>query len=127
VIGGTVIVLIGAAASLAQATPEVYVAASLVFSLAEGVVLAFVGYLWSRRGPRLAALAGCITALLATPGRWEFAAVRYGQKLDPTDLLTDLLVSLAWGALAGLAGATVLRPRIAALTHSQEERFGPPH
>jgi hypothetical protein len=127
VIGGTVIVLIGAAASLAQATPEVYVAASLVFSLAEGVVLAFVGYLWSRRGPGRAALAGCVTALLATPGRWEFAAVRYGQKLEPTDLLTDLLVSLAWGALAGLAGATVLRPRIAALTHSQEERFGPRH
>jgi len=122
-----VIVLVGAAASLAQATPEVYVAASLVFSLAEGVVLAVVGYLWSRRGPRLAALAGCITALLATPGRWEFAAVRSGQKLEHTDLLIDLLVSLAWGALAGLAGATVLRPRIAALTHSQEERFGPRH
>jgi hypothetical protein len=119
-----VIVLLGAAASLAQSTPEVYVAASIVFSLAEGLVLAFVGYLWSPRGPAFAAVAGCITAVLAAPGRWEFASVRYRQTLQPMDLLVDLAVSLAWGALAGVAGATVLRPRIAALTHSDQDRFG---
>jgi hypothetical protein len=122
-----VIVLLGAAASLAQSTPEVYVAASIVFSLAEGVVLAFVGYLWSPRGPAFAAVAGCITAVLAAPGRWEFASVRYRQTLQPMDLLVDLAVSLAWGALAGVAGATVLRPRIAALTHSDQDRFGGRH
>src|SRR5207237_93112 len=100
-----------------------FVAGSIIFSLAEGVVLAFVGYLWNPRGVGFAALAACVTAALAAPGRWEFALARYGRPLQTTDLVTDLLVSIAWGAFAGLAGATILRPRIAALTHADEERF----
>jgi hypothetical protein len=123
IFGATLIVCLGAAASLAQATTEVFVAASIVFSLAEGVVLAFVGYLWSRRGVGFAVVAACMTAMLAAPGRWEFVYARYGRTIQTSDMVTDLLVTLAWGAFAGLAGATVLRTRIAALTHSNEERF----
>ena len=114
-IGAAVIVGLAAAASLAQATPEVFVAASLVFSLAEGVVLAVVGYTWRERGPALAALAGAITAAMATPVRWEVALARTARPAQPTSLAADLVVSLAWGALAGLAGATILKRRIGTL------------
>jgi hypothetical protein len=127
IFGATLIVCLGAAASLAQATAEVFVAGSIVFSLAEGVVLAFVGYAWSRRGIGFAVVAACVTAALAAPGRWEFVYARYGRPIQTTDLLTDLLLSLAWGAFAGLAGATILKPRIAALTHADEDRFRDRH
>jgi len=62
-----------------------------------------------------AVLAGGATAAVAAPARWEVSLLRFAQPVQPTDLLTDLLVSIAWGALAGLAGATILRPRLAAL------------
>jgi hypothetical protein len=103
------------AASLERATPEIFVAASLVFSIAEGIVLAFVGSVWSSRGIAIATVVAAITAVLATPGRWEVAYMHTGHALQLPDLISDLAVSVAWGAFAGLAGATVLRERLAAL------------
>jgi len=114
-VGAVVIVALAAAASFAQSTGAVFIAAALVFSLCEGVVLAIVGFSWSRRGLLAAVLAGAATAGLAAPARWEVSFLRFSQPVQPTDLLTDLLVSIAWGALAGLAGATILRPRLAVL------------
>jgi len=127
-IGVVVIVLLAAGASLAQATEGVYVAAALLFSLCEGVVLAIVGYIWwSRRGLPAAILAAVVTAAVAAPARWEMTILaHYGQSaLASTDLLSDLLVSIAWGAFAGLAGATALRPKLAALMRGAEARFTP--
>jgi len=128
VIGMVVIVALAAGASLAQAAEQVFVAASLVFSLCEGVVLALVGFIWcSRRGIPAAVLAAVVTAAAAAPARWEVTILaRNGQSVPlQTDLLTDLLVSIAWGAFAGLAGATILRPKLAALTRDARARFGP--
>jgi hypothetical protein len=127
-IGVLVIVVLALAASLAQATEGVFVAASLVFSLCEGVVLAIVSFIWwTRRGLPAAILAAVVTATFAAPVRWEVNILaRNGQSAPiPSDLLTDLLVSIAWGAFAGLAGATVLRPKLAALMRDAEARFTP--
>lgn len=115
ILGATLIVVFAWAASLEQATPEVFVAASLVFALGEGVVLAFVGTVWSARGVPLAIGIAVLTALLATPGRWELAYLRTGQNAQLMDLLVDLGVTVAWGAFAGLAGATILRDRLTTL------------
>ena len=43
---------------------------------------------------------------------------------QPVDLLTDLCVSIAWGAFAGLAGATVLRRRLATLMGQDRPHLG---
>lgn len=119
-IGAVVIVALAAAASFAQSSSAVFIAASLVFSLGEGVVLAVVGFSWSRRGLLAAVLAGAATAGVAAPARWEVSLLRFSQPLQQTDLLVDLLVSIAWGALAGLAGATILRPRLAVLMREEQ-------
>jgi hypothetical protein len=111
----TLIIVFAWAASLEQATPEIFVAASLAFAIGEGIVLAFVGCVWSSRGVAVAAVVAAITAVLATPGRWEVAYLRTGHALQLPDLMSDLGVTVAWGAFAGLAGATVLRQRLAAL------------
>jgi predicted small integral membrane protein len=115
IIGATLIVVLAWAASLFQATSEVYIAASLTFSICEGIVLAFIGAAWSPRGVPTAMVVACITAVLATPGRWELAYLRTGVNPQMNDLLLDLGVTVAWGAFAGLAGATILRERLAAL------------
>lgn len=112
VFGATIIVTLAWAASLEQATPEIFVAASMVFSLAEGVVLAFVAAVWSPRGIPLAIGMAVLTAILATPGRWELATQHTGQSLQMLDLAEDAAVNLAWGAFAGLVGATLLRERL---------------
>ncbi len=67
------------------------------------------------------------SAAVAAPARWEVTILaHYGQAvLSTTDLLSDLLVSIAWGAFAGLAGATVLRPKLAALMRDAQARFAP--
>jgi hypothetical protein len=118
-VGFAVIVGLAFAASRAQATPEIFVAAALLFSLCEGVVLAIVGWAWSARGVRAAVIAASLTAALATPARWEVGIVAgYLQTSQSTDLLQDVLISVAWGAIAGLAGATVLRARLDALMHA---------
>jgi hypothetical protein len=74
-----------------------------------------------------AILAASVTATVAAPARWEVRLfMRYGQPVPQVvDLLTDLLVSVAWGAFAGLAGATILRSKLAALMHDDRERFTP--
>jgi len=127
-LGVVIIVALAAGASLAQAAESVLIAASLVFSLCEGVVLAIVGFIWwSWRGIPAAILAAVVTAAVAAPARWEVTILtRYGQSvLAPTDLLSDLLVSIAWGAFAGLAGATILRPKLNALMRDAQTRFTP--
>jgi hypothetical protein len=123
-IGIVVIVVLAFAASRAQATTEVFVAAALVFSLCEGLVLAIVGWTWSPRGRVAAAVAAAVTATLAAPARWQVASTI--QPTPPMDLAVDLLVSLAWGALAGLAGATILRSKLGALMQNDRQRFRAP-
>jgi hypothetical protein len=115
VFGATLIVTLAWAASLEQATPEIFVAASLVFSITEGLVLAFVASVWSPRGVPVAVGVAVLTAILATPGRWELARLRTEQTPQAIDLAADLGVNLAWAAFAGLAGATILRERLARL------------
>ena len=115
IIGATIIVVLAWAASLFQSSPEVFVAASLLFSLGEGIVLAFVGAAWSSHGVAVAVVIACITGVLATPGRWEVAYLRTGVAPQTIDQLTDLGVTLAWAAFSGLAGATILRKRLLAL------------
>jgi hypothetical protein len=124
-IGALIIIALAAALSLAQATEWVFLLASLVFSLSEGFVLALVGFTWSRRGVVAAILAASVTAAVAAPARWEVRFfMRYGEPIPQTrDLFADLAVSVAWGAFAGLAGATVLRPKLAALMKDDRERF----
>jgi hypothetical protein len=126
-IGAALIVGLASAASLAQATEWIFLAASLVFSLCEGFVLAVVGYTWSRRGVGAAMLAAAVTAVVAAPIRWEVAIyTRRGLTApQPIDLLSDLLVSFAWGALAGAASATVLHRKLGALVADAEGRFRP--
>lgn len=125
-IGVVVIVALSVAASFAHATEEIFIAASLMFSLCEGIILALVGFGWRRRGIVAAMFAGAGTAAMAAPARWEVSLLRFGQPVPQTDLLADLLVSIAWGALAGAAGATILRSKLAALMHDDEQRFNPP-
>ena len=112
ILGATLIVTLAWAATLAQATPEIFVGASLIFSFVEGVILAFVAAVWSPRGVVVAVGMAVLTAILATPGRWELAALRTGQTLEPRDLAADIGANLAWAIFAGLAGATILRERL---------------
>ena len=115
VFGATIIVTLAWAASLEQASPEIFVAASLLLSITEGIVLAFVGAIWSPRGVPIAVGMAVLTGILATPGRWELATLRTGQSLQTVDLLEDVAANLAWAAFAGLAGATILRERLSRL------------
>jgi len=115
IIGATIIVVLAWAASLEQATPEIFVVASMAFSIAEGVVLAFVAAAWSARGLRLAVGLAVVTALLAIPGRWEVAYLHNGQRPQLLDLGLDAGVTLAWAIFAGVAGATILRDRLLTL------------
>jgi hypothetical protein len=116
-----VIVALAFAASRAQATTEIFVVASLVFTVCEGLVLAIVGWMWSPRGVVASIVAAALTAALAAPARWQVASTF--QPVQPIDLVMDLLLSVAWGALAGLAGATILRAKLGALMHTDRERF----
>jgi hypothetical protein len=115
IFGATLIVVLAWTASLFQATAEVFVAASLAFSIGEGIILAFIGAAWSSRGVPTAVVVACIPAVLATPGRWELAYLRTGVNPQMNDLLVDLGVTLAWAAFCGLAGATILRQRLTTL------------
>jgi hypothetical protein len=115
VFGATIIVTLAWAASLEQASPEIFVAASLLLSVTEGIVLAFVAAIWSPRGVPIAVGMAVLTGILATPGRWELATLRTGQSLQPFDLLEDAAANVAWAAFAGLAGATILRERLTRL------------
>ena len=112
IFGATIIVSLAWAASLAQATPEIFVVASLMFSFVEGVILAFVAAVWSPRGILIAVGMSVLTAILATPGRWELASLRTRQTPEPLDLAFDVGANLAWAVFAGLAGATILRERL---------------
>jgi hypothetical protein len=103
-------------ASLTLQTPELSVPAALVFALAEGMILCFVGTVWSQRGVVNGVLAACVAGGLAAPIRWELARYQNGGRLATTnDLLSDFAVTLAWAAFAGFIGSTVLRRRLSAL------------
>jgi hypothetical protein len=115
ILGATIIVTLAWAASLEQATPEIFVGASLIFTLLEGVVLAFVAAIWSPRGVPIAVGMAVLTGILATPGRWELATLRTTQTPQTLDLLEDAAANLAWAAFSGLAGATILRERLTRL------------
>jgi hypothetical protein len=115
IIGSTLIVTLAWFASQQQATPEVFVGASLLFALLEGIILAFVAAVWSARGLAWAIGMAVLTAVLAIPGRWELAYLQNGQRPPLTDLGSDVGVTLAWAAFAGLAGATILRERLLTL------------
>jgi len=115
IIGATIIVLLAYLASLEQATPEIFVAASLVFSIAEGIVLAFVAAVWAERGIGIAVAMSVLTAVLAIPGRWQVAYGRTGSMPPVPDLAIDAGVTLAWAAFAGIAGATILKERLLTL------------
>jgi hypothetical protein len=120
-IGVPLIVLFSYLATQAQTTSEVFIAASLMFSLFEGLVLAFVGYYWSRQSLVAAAVSGAMTAALAAVARWEVGILTGTlQSTQEMDLIVDLAVSVAWGVFAGLAGATVLHGRIARLMHDAD-------
>ena len=116
IIGATLSVVFAWTAALFQATAEIFVAASLLFSVLEGVVCAFIGSSWASRGAPIATVVAAITAVLAVPGRWEVAYLRNGQMPQLTDLMFDLLLTVAWGAFCGLAGATLLRDRLQSLS-----------
>ena len=77
------------------ATAEIFVAASLGFSLLEGVVCAFIGSAWASRGAPIATVVAAITAVLATPGRWEVAYLRTGLTPQLIDLMLDLGLTVA--------------------------------
>ncbi len=115
VFGATIIVTLAWAASLEQASPEIFVAASLVFAFAEGVILAFVATVWSPRGVLVAVGMAVLTIILATPGRWELASLRTGETPQWMDLAADVGANVAWAVFAGLAGATILRKRLSRL------------
>jgi len=115
IIAATIIVILAWAASAEQATPEIFVAASLLFSLCEGIVLAFMGCVWASRGVVIAVAVAALTGLVAIPGRWEVANLLTHQNLQLMDMLQDIGVTVAWGAFCGLAGATILRQRLSAL------------
>ena len=115
ILGATVIVTLAWAAAQVQSSPEVFVAASVVFSLCEGLVLALVACVWSARGVPIAVLVAVVTAALATPGRWQIAQLHTGQTPQPLDLAMDGGITLLWAALTGLAGSTVLRERLSTL------------
>jgi hypothetical protein len=114
-IGASLIATFAYAASLLQASSEVVAAAALTYAAAEGLVLAILGALWSPRGIGMAIAVAVLTALLATPGRWGLAYLHAGRTAPLLDLLEDLGVTVLWAALAGLAGATLLRQRLGAL------------
>ncbi len=116
IICASLIVTFAYAASLLEAAPEIVAAAALTYALLEGVVLAFVGGIWAARGLGMAIAVALLTALIATPGRWGLGYLHAGGRTPPlTDLLQDLGVTILWAALAGYAGATLLRRRVSAL------------
>jgi hypothetical protein len=104
--------------SLEPAGSQLLVASSLLFALAEGVVLAVVAALWSSRGLSYAVAAAVLTGIMATAGRWELVYLQTSRTAQMQDLLLDLGFTIAYGVLAGIIGATILSPRIPAL-HSQ--------
>jgi hypothetical protein len=115
IIGACAIVTIAWGVSLLQASPEIVAAGALTYAVAEGIVLALIGSLWSRRGVGVAVAVAVLTALLAVPGRWLLAYQEAGRPAPLLDLVEDLGATIAWAAFAGFAGATILRDRLSAL------------
>ena len=113
--GALLIVGLGWLVSLEPAGSSLLVASSLLFALAEGVVLAFVAALWSARGLSYAVAAAVLTGIMATGGHWELVYVRTSRTTQLQDLLLDLGFTMAYAVLAGIIGATVLRERLSGL------------
>jgi len=98
--------------SLQPANSPLLVASSLLFALAEGLVLAFVAALWSNRGLSYAVAAAVLTSLLAAGGRWELIYIQNSRTAQLPDLLLDLGFTIAYAVIAGIIGATLLRERL---------------
>ena len=111
-LGALLIVGLGWLVALEPAGSQVVVASSLLFALAEGIVLAFVAALWSSRGLPYAVAAAVLTAVMATGGRWELVYMQTSRTADLPDLLLDLGFTVAYAILAGVLGATILRERL---------------
>jgi hypothetical protein len=110
--GALLIVGLGWLISLQPANSELLVATSLLFALAEGVILAFVAALWSDRGLPYAVAASVLTAAMAAAGRWELVYVQNSRTAQMQDLLLDLGFTLAYAVIAGIIGATILHERL---------------
>jgi hypothetical protein len=110
--GALLIVGLSWLVSLQPANSPVLVASSLLFALAEGIVLAFVAALWSSRGLSYAVAAAVLTAIMAAGGRWELVYIQNSRTAQLPDLLLDLGFTLAYAVIAGIIGATILRERL---------------
>jgi hypothetical protein len=113
--GALLIVGLGWLVSLEPAGSQMLVASSVLFALAEGIVLAFVAALWSNRGLSYAVAAAVLTGILATAGRWELVYIQTSRTAQLQDLLLDLGFTAAYAVIAGIIGATLLRERLPAL------------
>jgi hypothetical protein len=112
IMGALLIVGLGWLISLLPANSEFVVATSLLFALAEGIILAFVAALWSNRGLSYAVAAAVLTGVMATGARWELVYVQNSRTAQTQDLLLDLGFTIAYAVLAGIIGATILRERL---------------
>jgi len=113
--GALLIVGIGWLITLEPAGSQLLVASSLLFALAEGIVLALVAALWSTRGVSYAVAAAVLTGVIATGARWELVYVQTSRTAQMPDLLLDLGFTIAYAILAGIIGATILRERLSGL------------
>ena len=110
--GAILIVGLSWLVSLQPANSPYLVASSLLFALDEGIVLAFIAALWSKRGLSYAVAAAVLTGLMALGGRWELVYVQNSRTAQLQDLMLDLGFTIAYAVIAGIIGATVLRERL---------------
>jgi hypothetical protein len=111
--GALLIIGLGWLVSLQADSSPFLVASSLLFALAEGVILALVAALWSNRAPSYAVAAAVLTGIMAAGGRWELVYLQTSRMAQLPDLLLDLGFTIAYAVLAGIIGATLLRERLA--------------
>ena len=118
-IGVVLIVAFAAAASLAQASRRSSLPLRWCSVWAKAWCWPSLASSGVGRGLAAAMLAAALDGR-GQPVRWK---VRLHAPRQPApqqlDLLVDLLVSIAWGAFAGLAGATVLYRKLATLMHDE--------
>jgi FtsH-binding integral membrane protein len=112
IMGALLIIGLGWLISLQPENSQFLVATSLLFALAEGVILAFVAALWSSRGLPYAVAASVLTGAIAAAGRSELVYVQNSRTAQMQDLLLDLGFTLAYAVIAGIIGATILRERL---------------
>ncbi|MBV9580402.1 MAG: hypothetical protein JO057_17590 [Chloroflexi bacterium] len=115
IMGALLIVGLSWLVSLEPDHSQFLVASSLLFALAEGIVLAFVAALWGSRGLSYSVAAAVLTGIIATGARWELVYVQTSRAAQTQDLFLDLGFTIAYAILAGIIGATILRERLSGL------------